>query len=120
MNTPLDDLDDLYCVYFDNDAIKEKHGVTEKTAKKKYGNVKKALIELKQLKDAEEELEADFRILTKAKKNGIWRKMFGDTICYFDSCELSVYLDHIETDSGKQLYLCEYGDTWALTRKELE
>ena len=50
MNTPLDDLDDLYSVYFDNDAIKGKHGITEKTAKEKYENIRKALKALEIIK----------------------------------------------------------------------
>ena len=79
----------------------------------------KAVKELIEYKEIEEEFGTDLRILAKAKKNGIWRKMYGDEIRYFDSLELSVYIDHLETDSGKQLYLFEYGDKWALTKEEL-
>ncbi len=58
-------------------------------------------------------------ILFKASENGIYRKM-ADGVTFFPPDQISVYLGHhIMTESGKLLYGCDYGDTWALTKEEL-
>ena len=72
------------------------------------------------LEDAEEKLGTDFLILAKAKMDGIYRKM-ADGIEFYPRYVLSVYIDHIMVNtSGKQLFLSEYGKTWALTKEELK
>lgn len=87
---------------------------------KSYGMVKNAIDKLGEIEDAEEELGTDFLILSKAKKHGIYRKM-ADGIEFYPRYVLSVYIDYIMVNtSGKQLYLFEYGKTWALKKEELE
>lgn len=82
-------------------------------------DTKNAIDKLGQLEDLEEELGTDFLILAKAKKNGIYRKM-ADGIEFYPRYVLSVYIDHVMVNtSGKQLFLFEYGKTWALTKEEL-
>lgn len=75
---------------------------------------------LHDLEDIEDELGTDLITLYKAFKNGIWRKMFGGGIIHYESNQISVYIDHIDTDSGKELYLFDYGKEWALTKEELK
>lgn len=78
-----------------------------------------ATIKLCKLEDAEEELGTDFLILAKAKIDGIYRKM-ADGIEFYPPDRLSVYISHIMCESGKQLFLFDYGKTWALTKEELD
>lgn len=87
------------------------------------GPEKRAIAELYSklghLEDAEEELGTDFLILAKAKMDGIYRKM-ADGIEFYPPDRLSVYISHIMCESGKQLFLFDYGKTWALTKEELK
>lgn len=79
-----------------------------------------AIVKLGKIEDAEEKLGTDFLIFAKAKMNGIYRKM-ADGIEFYPRYVLSVYIDHIMVNtSGKQLFLFEYGKTWALTKEELD
>ena len=78
-----------------------------------------AVVKLGQLEDAEEKLKTNFLILAKAKMDGIYRRM-SDGIEFYPRYMLNVYIDYILVLSGAQLFLFEYGTTWALTKEELE
>lgn len=71
---------------------------------------------LGQLEDIEQELNTNFVILGKAKQNGIYI-ILDDEVKYISPSEMTVYIDHIMLESGKQLYLYEYGKSWTLTKR---
>ena len=76
------------------------------------------LPKLGKYEDIEEELNTNFIILGRAKQNGIYR-ILNDEVKYISPSEMTVYIDHIMLESGKQLYLYEYGESWALTKEVL-
>ncbi len=80
--------------------------------------IEDGLAKLRKLEDIEDKSGIDLLTLYKASTNGIYRKM-ADGVTFFPPDQISVYLNHIMTESGKMLYGFEYGDTWALTKEEL-
>lgn len=66
MNKAIDDLDDLYSVFFDNDVIKEKYGITEESAKEKYENIRKAIKAFSILKEC---LSCQYRVYEEDGKH---------------------------------------------------
>lgn len=60
MSKGLKALDELFAVYFDNDVVKEKHGIVEKTAKEKHDAIEKELKAFEIIKESICDISVDY------------------------------------------------------------
>lgn len=106
-----------------------------------FHNIGKHINKLGQIEDIEEELGIDLIMLFRAlRKNGIWIKSSVNTVFHLEPSYIKVEidcdkpliasivlkelyfedLDGVMDTTGEEWFMEDYGETWALTREELE